>query len=71
MMGDMGGTWQALGAGGRVCNMVGVGLGKMAEQVSGATRPRRGAGHCHQGKPLLVTENSLLPRAAVPPGTYT
>ncbi|ELK31206.1 Protein SREK1IP1 [Myotis davidii] len=30
-----------------------------------------GASHCHGGEPLVVTENSLLPHATVPPGTCT
>ncbi|ELK36029.1 hypothetical protein MDA_GLEAN10010500 [Myotis davidii] len=33
----------------------------MVEQVSGGSRPRQRAGRCHWGKPLVVTENSLLP----------
>ncbi|ELK34276.1 Dynein intermediate chain 1, axonemal [Myotis davidii] len=43
----------------------------MVEQVRGDARPRRGAGCCHWGKPLVITENSLLPRANVPPGAHT
>ncbi|KAK1343826.1 hypothetical protein QTO34_014380 [Cnephaeus nilssonii] len=57
--------------GGDVQNMVGLGRGGMVEQVSRGARPRRGAGRCHWGKPLVVTENSLLPRSTVPPHACT
>ena len=57
-------------------NMAGVGSrqqsichGQMVEQVSKVARPRQGAGRCHQGKPLVVTENSLLLCARVLPST--
>ncbi|ELK23591.1 Transmembrane 4 L6 family member 4 [Myotis davidii] len=43
----------------------------MVEQVSGGTRPRQDTSRCHQGKPLVVTENSLLLCTVVPPGAHT
>ncbi|ELK33245.1 hypothetical protein MDA_GLEAN10018429 [Myotis davidii] len=49
--------------------MAGVSHGGVVEQVSGGARPRRGAGHCHWGEPLVVTENSLLQCAMVLPST--
>nr|KAF6314873.1 hypothetical protein mMyoMyo1_008648 [Myotis myotis] len=38
---------------------------------SKGTRPSQGTSRCHQGEPLVVTENSLLPRDVVLPGTRT
>ncbi|KAK1341537.1 hypothetical protein QTO34_017952 [Cnephaeus nilssonii] len=46
---------------GRARDMVGVGCGKMVEQVSGGARPRRGAGSCHRGEPLKII-CSCMPR---------
>lgn len=43
-----------------------IGCGRMVEQVSSCARPRWGAGHAHQGDPLVFTENSLLLRATAP-----
>ncbi|ELK37872.1 hypothetical protein MDA_GLEAN10013511 [Myotis davidii] len=51
--------------------MAGMSCGEMVEPVSGGAWPRRGANRCHQGKPLVVTENSLLLHTAVPLGTHT
>lgn len=47
------------------------GHGGMVKQVSGGARPRRGSGHCHWSEPMVVTENSLFPCTAVPPGACT
>nr|KAF6379010.1 hypothetical protein mMyoMyo1_009880 [Myotis myotis] len=49
--------------------MAGIGHSGMVEQVSGGARPRRGASRCHRGEPVVVTENSLLLCAVVPPST--
>ncbi|KAK1341994.1 hypothetical protein QTO34_016747 [Cnephaeus nilssonii] len=43
----------------------------MVEQVSGGGRSRWGAGCCHQGEPLEVTKNSLLPCGVVPTSAHT
>ncbi|ELK25410.1 hypothetical protein MDA_GLEAN10005424 [Myotis davidii] len=40
----------------------GVGHSGMVEQVSEGARPRWVIGHCHQGEPLVITENSHLAR---------
>ncbi|KAK1331274.1 LOW QUALITY PROTEIN: hypothetical protein QTO34_009225 [Cnephaeus nilssonii] len=68
--------------GGRTKNMAGVSSRRQSAEHGGC-RPRRdgGAGEqkrqtktasrCHRGEPLMVTENSLLPRATVPPSTCT
>nr|KAF6341514.1 hypothetical protein mMyoMyo1_011930 [Myotis myotis] len=56
---------------GRALKMAGIFHGRMVEQVSRGARPRRGASRCHQGKPLVVIENSLLPCTMVPPGART
>lgn len=50
-------------------NMVGVGCGRMVEQLNAGARPRWGASRCHQvvAEPLVVTENFLLPHAVVLP----
>ncbi|ELK34357.1 hypothetical protein MDA_GLEAN10023727 [Myotis davidii] len=50
--------------------MAGIGH-RMVEQVSRGARLRREADHCQWGKPLVVTENSLLLRTTVPLGTHT
>ncbi|KAK1342212.1 hypothetical protein QTO34_016970 [Cnephaeus nilssonii] len=54
---------------GHVRNMAGISRGGMMEQSGAPTR--WDTGRCHQGKPLVVTKNSLLPRAVVLPSTYT
>ncbi|KAK1345730.1 hypothetical protein QTO34_008194 [Cnephaeus nilssonii] len=56
---------------GRVRNMASIGCRGKVDQVSRDARPRQGAGRCHWGEPLMVTENSLLLCSMVPPGTRT
>lgn len=51
--------------------MAGVGHSGMVEQMSEGARLRQVAGHHHQGKPLVVTDNSLLPRTVVSPSACT
>ncbi|CAK6442994.1 unnamed protein product [Pipistrellus nathusii] len=57
-------------------NMVGISSrwqsmenGRMVVHLSRGAKPRQGANSCHWGEPLVVTENYLLPHAAVLPGT--